>query len=142
VTGPEILRLPGDRASIRGTLPEVGAALEVASRSGRLVAATDPVPMPGEPGVVLVHVRFAPPPRRPLVVKTRRRTRPGVVAVAVAGVLGVLGVVVWAVATLIAWVVAHWLTVLGVLAGGWLVLTALGRAGVCPGIHCPGCSHR
>jgi hypothetical protein len=135
-----------ERALI-GTPAEVAATLDLIRRSGRLIAATRPRPMPEGDPRICVHVRFLVTPVRSArqVTADRRRTvlraaaRVGAVAVPVtafaAAVVYTLSRVVAEVIRLLPALAATAIAVL-------IVWAVLGRAGVCcPGIHCPGCSH-
>ena len=132
---------------IEGAPAEVAATVARVRRSGRLVAMTTPRLSPTGDGTVYVNVRFlAPPPSRtarPVAIRLRtiRRTAIRVAAIAVL-VVGLAAVAVYAVMRLVAELI-HLLPVLGgALVLLLLVWSALGRAGVCPGLHCPGCAHR
>ncbi len=122
---------------IVGTPAEVAATVTRVRLSGRLVAMTTPRLTRDGDGRVFVNVRYvAPtPPRR-----TRRRTALRFAAFAVPAI-GLAAATVYAVARL----VAELIHLLPIIAGALVVLlvvwAALGRAGVCPGLHCPGCRH-
>ena len=134
-----MVRLPGDRVAITGTPAEVGQLLARLAQAGRLASATMPAPT-GLPGQVLVNCRL---------VSVQRHTQPAVRPVAripaaawcVGGVTATAAVAAaW---VTVAWLIDHW----AILAGGAAVLIAavltLARsAGVCAGLHCPGCGHR
>jgi len=131
---------------IVGTPAEVASTVDRVRLSGRLVAMTRPKLTPEGDGHVYVNVRYLTPPVRSArqVAIDRRRTvlrTGGRVAAVVIPVTGVAAAAVYAVTRLIAELV-HLLPYLGfalvLLLVGW---AALGRAGVCPGLHCPGCSH-
>lgn len=63
-------------------------------------------------------------------------------AAIVAPIGGMLVVAAYALGVLVAWLVAHWLLIVGGLAL-LAVASLLARVGVCcPGIHCGGCRHR
>ena len=134
-----VVRLPGDRVAITGTPVEVGQLLAGLAQSGRLASATMPAPT-GIPGQVLVNCRLVTVlrPSRPAV---RPVTRIPAAVWCVGGVVTATAVTaVWAT---VAWLIDHW----AILAGGAAVLIAavltLARsAGVCAGLHCPGCGHR
>jgi hypothetical protein len=51
-------------------------------------------------------------------------------------------VIVWGAVIAVAWAFAHVAQILGATGGGVALLYLAGRAGVCPGVHCPGCRHR
>lgn len=132
---------------IVGTPAEVASTVDRVRRSGRLVAMTRPRPVPEGDGRVFVNVRFLATPVRSArqVAADRRRTVLRTAGRVVVRVIGVAAVVC-AVSRLVIWLVIgllHLLPFLGVALVvaliGWALL---GRAGVCPGLHCPGCSHR
>lgn len=113
---------------VTGTPAEVAAAVRAARATGRLEAMTTPHRVPGHPRRVYVHIRMREP---------QRRVWPAAVAGGVA-LAAIAAVTVLAVA----WMVAHWQMLLGAAVVAAVVLAGLGRVGVCPGIHCPGCRHR
>jgi hypothetical protein len=132
---------------IVGTPMQVAHMVDLVRRSGHLVAMTDPRLTPENDGRVYVTVRVVLPPpiRSTRVVAADRRRRAlriaGRVSAAVIPVTGAAVAVVYAVSRLVAALV-HLLPYLGIgLVVALLVWRALGRAGVCPGLHCPGCSH-
>ena len=131
---------------IVGTPAEVASTVDRVRLSGRLVAMTRPRLTPEGDGRVYVNVRFLSPPVRSArqITTDRRRTMlrtAGRLSAVVIPVTGVAAAVVYTVTRLIAELL-HLLPYLGgalvLLLVGW---AALGRAGVCPGLHCPGCSH-
>lgn len=130
---------------IVGSPAEVASTVDRVRRSGRLVAMTHPRPTPEGDGRVYVNVRFlAAPARSTRQVtadrRTVRRTASRVAAVVVP-VVGLAAAVVYAVTRLVA-ALLHLLPFLGVaLVVAVIAWALLGRAGVCPGLHCPGCSH-
>ncbi len=134
-----MVRLPGDRVAITGTPAEVGQLLARLVESGRLAGSTMPAPT-GIPGQVLVNCRLVAVqyPTRPAV---RPVTRIPAAAWCVGGVTATAAVAAaW---VTVAWLIDHW----AVLAGGLAlliatVLTLTRAAGVCAGLHCPGCGHR
>jgi hypothetical protein len=109
----EVLRLPGDRATLAGPLPELQALLDRIRRAGQLAAASTPVP-DGRPGWYTVTVRLLPAQPAaaapPAGFWTGRRV--AVAAGAGAGVLTALGVLGYLALT---WVAAHLAGVLAVL---------------------------
>jgi hypothetical protein len=127
---------------IVGTPTEVAATVDRVRRSGRLVAMTTPRMTRDDDGRVYVNVRYLAPPTRPT--RTRRRTAgrtAGRVAAIAVPLVGLAAVAAYAVTRLIAELI-HLLPYLGsALVVVLLVWAVLGRAGVCPGLHCPGCSH-
>lgn len=131
---------------IVGTPAEVASTIDRVRRSGRLVAMTRPRPMPEGGGRVCVNVRFLATPVRTArqVAADHRRTvlrTAGRVAAVVVTVTGLAAAVVYAVSRLIA-ALLHLLPYLGVaLVVAVIAWALLGRVGVCPGLHCPGCSH-
>jgi hypothetical protein len=133
---------------IVGTRPEVLNALRTAHSHGRLIATGSQLrPVPGDHlGRVYIRARILPPPpARP--VTPHRTWRPYLIAVAVAAGLALVALLIWAVVAAVnaaVLAITHALPeLLGLLAvAGVLLLFAAGRAGVCPGIHCPGCRHR
>lgn len=131
---------------IVGTPAQVAHMVDLVRRSGHLVAMTDPRLAPEGDGRVSVTVRLVLPPvrstRQAAAGRRRRVLRmAGRVAVVVVPVTGAAVAVVYAVPRLLAALIPV-LPYLGVaLVVALLVWRALGRAGVCPGLHCPGCSH-
>lgn len=71
----------------------------------------------------------------------RARRRGPIVAGAVVAVGAVLAGAGFAVAWLVSVVVVSLPAILGGVAVLLAVLYGLGRVGVCPGLHCPGCRH-
>jgi hypothetical protein len=125
-SGPQIVRLPGDRAAIAGTLAQIGPILNRLRASGILLAASNPVP-DGRPGHVIVTVRLAPAQRIAApAARPRRRTRRAVIAAGAVTALAVLAAGLWAVLTVTAWVAAHTAAILGGLVVLALVLVAVG----------------
>jgi type IV secretory pathway TrbD component len=129
-----------------GTPDQVANVLRNAASRGRLVAATAPVGVPGDPYRVRLRVRFrAPSPgptarRAPVRRSVRRRLlASGAVVTAASGVLAGAVYLVWlAVQALI----AAGPVLLIALTVALLIWLALRRVGVCcPGLHCPGCRH-
>lgn len=125
-----------------GSPVEIARFLTAAGLSGRLVSSSELRPMPAGDPRVYVAVRLCERPVEQVVTAARWRRRPGLVAtvtatvVVVVSALGVaLYLLVQAVIALMPYVIAG-LVILAVL---WLLA---GRAGVCPGVHCPGCRHR
>lgn len=123
-----------DRTVVAGT-SEVAAFLRAADEQGRLLRFESPVP--AGPGRVSVQVRLVEP-------KSAGRSvmsRPWLLAAVAVGTLVALALLGYAVVEVVAWVAAHWRTLLGGTA--FLCVLAiwhlLGRSGACPGIHCPGC---
>lgn len=124
-----------------GQPDQVRAWLEQAQEAGRLVSFTAPEPVPGRPGEVTVRATVLPVVQvraytrvqgQPVRWSVRRR-----LAVGTAVALPVVGAVVWLAYEV--WVYRY--VILGVLVVAGLVAlwVALGQAGVCPGLHCPGC---
>lgn len=94
-------------------------------------------------GDVVRVVLQVPTPTRPRQHPDRARRQGWRVPAAVCGFVVVVAVAVvallwWAVL----WLAAHVALVLGLLGALLLVLFLAGRAGACPGFHCPGCRHR
>jgi hypothetical protein len=137
--GIGVVVLPGGRTQIRGAWADCVQAGGGAPSSGRLVGA--PEIAPDGTGRFLVTVRLL-PLAGPRVVVERLpwyRAEPGLAATAGVIGTGLLVLAGWAIATVIPVLpeVGRWLlTVAVVLLGVWLLA---GQAGVCPGIHCPGC---
>jgi hypothetical protein len=134
--------------SVTGTPAEVAATVAMIRDTGRLVAATAPRQRAAADSRVTVVVTVrgprtaaAPVPRR----RSRRWIAPTVIIAASTATVAALG---YAVATL-ARATVHAVTAnVHIVLGGLLLLAlvlfvfVLGRAGACPGIHCPGCRHR
>ena len=53
--------------------------------------------------------------------------------------LGVLAGLVWLVAVVVAWIVAHLAAIIGGAVVVLVLLALLVGSGKCPGLHCPGC---
>jgi hypothetical protein len=132
--------------SVIGTPAQVACTVDLIRRSGRLVAATRPRQMPDGDRRIYVNVRFLVTPVRPArqVAADRRRTVLRTVGRVAAVAVPVTGVVV-ALAYAVAWLVAELVRLLPYVGGALVVVlivwAVLGRAGVCAGLHCPGCSH-
>jgi len=149
--------------TVVGSPDHVANVLRSTMDSGRLVAATAPVPVPNAPDVVAVRMRLRAPtpsgatrsgqlkptPARLVTAYTltsttprRWRRRAAVIAALTALAAGLLAGVAYLV-----WLAMQALiAALPVLVAAALVLavlwSVLGRAGVCcPGLHCPGCRH-
>lgn len=128
----QVLRLPGNRATLTGPADHIGQILDELNQRGTLVDTSDPQP-DGRPGYVVVtlHLRLPQATTPQTAVTTRlaniapagtlrtssafRVGRAVAIAAVVAAVLTVLGMVVWAVIALTAWVVAHLALILGAL---------------------------
>lgn len=122
----EIVRLPGDRATITGTIGEVGQMLARLQDTGRLVSATMPAPT-GVPEQVMVNVRLAPQPRvhaRPL--PERRQLPAWAVGSIVVGGAGVVGGVGWLIYEAVTAIAEHAETIVGALL---LIVVALAVVG-------------
>ena len=97
--------------------------------------------LPARPGEAAVRVVLRAPAlpagrtRRPV----PYRWMAGVTTLAL-GAIGTGWLLWWAATAAIGWLVAHVEHIVGGLAVVLLVWWLLGRAGACPGIHCPGCS--
>jgi hypothetical protein len=146
VRRPQVTPFTTERRVV-GTPAEVAATVDLVRRSGRLVAMTTPRPTSdGNGSVVWVNVRFLAVPVRTTrpAATDRRRTvvrsvgRVAAVAVPAAGFAAFL---VYAVTQLVAALVALLPFFGGALLVALAVWALLGRAGVCPGLHCPGCAH-
>lgn len=129
--------------TVVGTPVEVTNVLAAARATGRLVSATAPRPMPtGDPRVAVTVRVLDPTPVPVRRVSRRRLSRPATAALVVTAVLPVLIGLVYAVVVLVQTVIA----LIPAILAGLFLLTALwfvlGRAGACPGIHCPGCGCR
>jgi len=127
---------------LKGTPGQVRARLEVLYASGKLISLTPPQQHGPGQVVVRVQLRDVQPRQHPDKVGTAPRQDWRVPA-AVCGFVVVVAVAVvallwWAVL----WLAAHVALVLGILGALLLVLFLAGRAGACPGFHCPGCRHR
>lgn len=124
----EVVHLPGDRATITGTVGDVGQILARLQHGGRLVSATAPVPT-GVPGIVLVNVRLVPRPRVQRQAPVRRRlSRRAVVAVAVGATTGV-AMAGWLLLELLSAIVEHAAVIVGALLLVVVVLAVIGKAG-------------
>jgi hypothetical protein len=140
VRRPQVTPYTTDRRII-GTASEVAATVARVRRSGRLIAMT--TPRQTNDGRVFVNVRYLTPPAQPArpARPARRRTAVRVAAIATTAA-ALIGLAVYGVVLLVTALV-H---LLPLLIGGLVLLllawAVLGRAGVCPGVHCPGCTHR
>lgn len=131
--------------AVLGTRAEVALVMRHLS-AAQVAHVTDPEPIPGAPG--RVSVRYLPLPNphpaRPAqhARPTARVTRTERTALVFAG--GALVGAAAGIAAMLAvqWLLAHLLLIAGVLIALAALLWLAGRAGVCPGIHCPGCRHR
>lgn len=125
---------------LTGSPAYVSNVVETLRNDGRLLAASPPRPVPGDDRRVFATVRFLDTPAP--VVSTPRRRWPIAVA-AITGCAAVLAGLGWAVAQLVHAITASAPAIAGalflVLLVAWLLA---GRAGVCAGLHCPGCPHR
>ena len=130
---------------IVGTPAEVADTVDRVRRSGRLVAMTRPRLTPDADAQVSVTVRvLAPPARSPRQITADRRPvwrRAGRVAAVMVPVTGLTAAVIYAVARLVAALIPLLPYLGGALLVALILWAALGRAGICPGLHCPGCSH-
>lgn len=126
----EMVRLPGDRATITGTLGEVGQALAHLQNTGRLVSATAPTPT-GLHGQVLVNVRLVPRPQAHAVrpAPERRQLSTGAVVAIVSGVVVVLGGLGWLLYAALTALLEHAAVIIGALVLLAVVLGVIGKAG-------------
>lgn len=87
----------------------------------------------------VVRVVLRVPAGRATRVRQRATARPWLVPTAViGGAVGALVALLW---WAVLWVADHAAQVLGVLGALLVLFWLLGRVGVCPGVHCPGCRH-
>ncbi len=118
------------RWSVVGRFDALGAQLVTLQRAGVLFQASAPVPC--EDGYVM-SVRLI--EERPISPPTRAASTAAVwwvgggIAAATAAVCTVAGLLA----------LRYWAVILGGLAVLLAVWWLLGRAGACPGLHCPGC---
>lgn len=136
----EPVRLGPNRMALIGAPEALHEQLEARRRAGVLLSATDLLPTGDGRFVTTVTVTR---PDRPV-----REVRPvGRWQVAGVGVVasGWAAIIAFAALSTVAAALALW-QLRFYLLGGAAVLGGgsylLGRLGVCPGIHCPGCSHR
>lgn len=135
----DVVRLDADRISLIGSPAALHQQLEARRRAGVLLSASALTPTPDGRFLTTVTVARQHRPYRP-VVEPGRRAMAGVAVVAggwTATVLVLLAVAVLSVVVL-------WQLRLYILGGAGILCAALfllGRLGVCPGIHCPGCPH-
>jgi hypothetical protein len=127
----QVLRLPGNRATITGPPARVALAVNTLGAEGRLAGATNPVPL-GDGGV-LVTVRLvvpdlpavtAPPP-------PESWWTPARVAIVAVASLAALGTIIAAVALALSWLAAHWLVILAI----GTVAALLGRGFLGRAVH-------
>lgn len=124
-----------------GTPDQVRAWLERAHEAGRLVAVTPPVPVAPGSDRIQVTATVLPMVQVEAYARSGRQGQPvrwsvrrrlvvaSTVAVLLLGAAGWVAYEIWVYRYVILLVVA------GLLAA-WVLL---GRAGACPGLHCPGC---
>jgi NADH:ubiquinone oxidoreductase subunit 5 (subunit L)/multisubunit Na+/H+ antiporter MnhA subunit len=55
--------------------------------------------------------------------------------------VGIVTAGVYLLGQLIQLIADHWPQIVGGITVLGLILAALSRAGICPGLHCPGCRH-
>lgn len=124
-----------------GTPDHVRACLEALHANGELVSMTPP--KPAGTGQVVVRVELTPtrPRQRPDKVGTRPRQGWRVPAAVIGGAVVAVGALVALLWWAVLWLADHAAQVLGVLGALLVVVWLLGRVGVCPGVHCPGCRH-
>lgn len=123
----QVIRLPGNRATITGPPARVALALDRLGFEGRLAGATNPVPT-GDGGV-LVTVRLVPDPVPAAAAPPRPAswwTPARVVLVAVVALV-VLGTVAVGALLALSWIGAHWPIVVVIVAA--LALLGRGIAG-------------
>jgi hypothetical protein len=129
---------------IIGTVDQVRAHLEALHASGDLVSLSPP--RPAGTGLVRVRVEVRalvkPTTTRPRQTPTRPRQGWQVPAAVIGGALAAVGALVALLWWVVLWLADHAAQVVGVLGALLFVLWLLGRAGACPGFHCPGCRHR
>jgi hypothetical protein len=134
------------------TPQEAATVLAVARAQGRLVSATRPTPL--RDGRVAFVLRLRDTPTRPTATVPQvratagrrgrgRKWQPATVAAAVLAGLVVLAAAGWGAWLAWLWVVAHRDGIIGGLLLIAVVLFALRKAGVCPGVvgHCRNCNH-
>lgn len=126
----EILRLPGDRATVTGTLTQIDALLSQLNRAGRLAAVSTPV-SDGRPGRYVVNVRLLPDRAARRARASRWSTRR--IALTVAAAVVVLAGAATLVVLAVQWVMTHIALVLAVL----IVLVLVTGGAVKR--HCPKC---
>lgn len=131
--GDDLVSYPGVRARVVAAPAEVAELLRGAHAAGRLVTMTPPEPVGKGRVVVRVELRPLPRPQR----RTRRRLAVG----AAVGIVATVAVGVAVTAT-VRWLVEHAAHLGAVLLILTLLWAGAGRAGVCVGLHCPGCRHR
>jgi hypothetical protein len=125
-----------------GTPAEVAAwAAQLRNEAGDRISGVQLAPVPGQPGMVVARATVVPVVQvraytrvqgQPVRWSVRRRLAAGTAAA-----LPVLGAVAWLAYEV--WVYRYvilGMLVVAALLGGWVVA---GQAGVCPGVHCPGC---
>jgi hypothetical protein len=125
--------------TIIGTRHQIANVIRTAHTRGQLVTLGPVKPVPHDRSKVCVIATFTKPTIRPPRRITRRHQ--AIIAAAVAG-LTVAALMGWAMYLLVQLVVAHWALIVGLLTAVGVALLLASRAGVCPGIHCPGCRHR
>ena len=126
-TRPEVVRLPGDRATITGSVGEVGQMLARLQETGRLVSATMPA-LTGIDGQVLVNVRLAPRPRVTRQHPARRRMSRRAVGAVVVGAVAGAGIAGWLLLRMLSAIAEHAATILGALLLVAVVLVVIGKA--------------
>jgi hypothetical protein len=133
--------------AVTGTAGQLAALLRHHTSAGTLVAATAPRRLPDGRCSIILRLRTNPAARRRVTrpatpVRTRRTGRIAALVLAIAGAAaGLLTAIAWLLGQLVAFLTAHAAALAGVAIALVAIIAALGRAGVCPGIHCPGCTH-
>jgi len=128
-----------------GSVDAVRRALEIAEGRGQLVSVE---PLRAGPRGVAVRVVLRPatliqtPTAPRQIPRQRHRHLARWIAAGAFGLAGLTALLGWAIYLLFVWLAAHVAEVLGVLGALLAALWLLGRVGVCPGVHCPGCRHR
>jgi hypothetical protein len=136
----EAVRVGPDRLSLIGSAIELHQQIQARRSAGMLLRATDLAPTGDGRFVTTITVTREPRPYRPVPATLGRREVVGTAVVA-GGWMVAVAVALLVVVALLALLWQLRLYVLGgagVIIGLWILL---GRIGVCPGVHCPGCRH-
>jgi hypothetical protein len=133
--------------AVTGTAGQLAALMRHHSTAGTLVAATAPRRLPDGRCAITLRLRSHPvahprATRGATPATTRRTGRIAALVLATAGTTaGLLAATAYLLGQLVAFITAHATVLAGIAIALVALIAALHRAGVCPGIHCAGCTH-